>query len=239
MGACTKATRWLLISLISTGVVCGSDDRAAHTNVAPAPRASFGWKPALAQSGLFLLAQHSARAMQPKTHREFGGPFFRDYVNAASAIHTWHDQDSAFTNYFGHPLMGTITGYVQVFNDPRGQRLEFAAGSREYWKSRFRAMAWSAAYSTQFELGPISEASIGNVGRRPGTMGVTDLVITPIGGFGLMVLEDYLDKRFISRWEGRRSKNAARFLRVALNPGRSMANLLRFKSPSHRDTRGL
>jgi hypothetical protein len=51
-------------------------------------------------------------------------------------------------------------------------------------------MAWAAAYSTQFEIGPISEASIERVGRHPPTMAVGDLVVTPVGRFTVMVLED-------------------------------------------------
>ncbi len=203
---------------------------------APEP-AGFQWKPALAESGMFLVAQHSARMIQPKTRRELGGPFFRDYFDSVSSIHTWNDGNSILTNYVGHPLLGTITGYIQVFNDPAGRNLEFDSSSSAYWRSRLKAMAWTAAYSTQFEIGPISEASIGNVGLHPPTMAVVDLVVTPVGGFAEMLLEDYLDKRFISRWEHGASPMKARLYRIALNPGRSLANLLRLKRPSYRDTR--
>src|SRR5688572_2379607 len=34
----------------------------------------------------------------------------------------------------------------------------------DYWSSRGRAMAWSAAYSLQFEIDLLSEVLIGNVG---------------------------------------------------------------------------
>jgi hypothetical protein len=67
-------------------------------------------------------------------------------------------------------------------------------------------------------------------------MAAVDLVITPLGGFTAMLIEDYLDKRFVSRWELTGGKKA-RFYRVALNPSRSMANLLRFKRPWYRDNR--
>ena len=55
-------------------------------------------------------------------------------------------------------------------------------------------MVFSAAYSLQFEIGPLSEASIGNVGMRPETTGWVDHVITPMGAFGLIVVEDALDR---------------------------------------------
>ena len=45
--------------------------------------------------------------------------------------------------------------------------------------ARARATAWAAVYSFQFELGPFSEASIGNVGLRANTAGSVDHVVTP------------------------------------------------------------
>ena len=100
-------------------------------------------------------------------------------------------------------------------------------------------MAWSAAYSTSFELAPWGEAGIGNVGYDRGTMAFVDLVVTPLGGFGLMVLEDYVDATLIRKIERGGSERRARVFRVLLNPSRSLANVLRFTRPSHRDGRAL
>jgi hypothetical protein len=199
----------------------------------------FQWKPALMQSGLMLASQHALRMVQPKTRRELGGPFFSDYFESVSTIHTWNDSDSILTNYVGHPMMGAVAAYIQIFNDPRGRCLQFERSSGDYWRSRLKAMAWTAVYSAQYEIGPVSEASIGNVGLHPPTMAVVDLVVTPVGGLVVNVLEDYVDRRFISRWERGTSTGKARFYRVALNPCRSLANLLRFERPSYRDTRPL
>ena len=232
----------VLYALLNPLAAQPADDPSTETStVAPDSSAGegFHWKPALLESGFFLVVQHSSRMVQAKTRRELGGPFWSDYFESASNIHTWNDSNSILTNYFGHPWMGAITGYIQVFNDPRGRNLEFDASSKQYWKSRLKAMAWTAAYSTQFEIGPISEASIGNVGKKSPTMAVVDLVVTPVGGFTWMLIEDYVDHRFISRWEQGTSVNKARFYRVALNPGRSLANLLRFKRPAYRDNRPL
>jgi hypothetical protein len=85
----------------------------------------------------------------------------------------------------------------------------------------------------------MSEAMIGNVGFDPGIMGYVDLVVTPIGGLGMILLEDWLDKQVVTKLERGKGELEARFLRVILNPQRSIANLLRFKRPSHRDTRSL
>ncbi len=224
-------------------VLCGMPRPLAAQPVPEAVDSSAGegfhWKPALLESGLFLAVQHSSRLAQAKTRSEFSGPFWSDYFESASNIHTWNDGDSILTDYFGHPWMGAMTGYIQVFNDPRGRNLEFDASSKQYWKSRLKAMAWTAAYSAQFEIGPISEASLGNVGKKSPTMAAVDLVVTPVGGFTWMLIEDYVDRRFISHWERGTSTKKARFYRVALNPGRSIANLLRFKRPSYRDNRPL
>ncbi len=198
----------------------------------------FQWNKALAQSGILLGVQHASRMVQSKTRGELGGPFWGDYFESVSSIHTWNDGNSIVTNYVGHPIIGAVTGYIQVFNDPRGRRLEFDLSSKQYWKSRLKAMAWSAVYGTQFEIGPIGEASIGNVGKHPPTMAVVDLVVTPVGGFAVILLEDYLDKRFVSRWE-RAGGMKGRFYRIALNPSRSIANVLRWKLPSYRDNRPL
>jgi hypothetical protein len=115
--------------------------------------------------------------------------------------------------------------------------VEFGS-SREYWKSRFRALAWSAAYSTQFEIGMISEASLGNVQNRPGRGGVVDLVVTPIGGLAFMVAEDALDRYVVRRFEKWTQRIVPRVLvRGLLNPNRAMANMLRGQVPWARDNR--
>jgi hypothetical protein len=196
----------------------------------------FGWQAASQQSMTLLMFQHAARMVQSKTREQMGGPFFTDYATSVTNIGGWGDGDSVLTNYVAHPMMGAITGYVQVQNDLGGIYQEFG-GSRHYWNSRLRALAFSAAYSTQFEIGPLSEAAFGNVGMTKGTAGWVDLVMTPTGGFGLMVAEDALDRHAISKWESGSSGSHKRVLRILLNPNRSLANLLRLKVPWHRDTR--
>lgn len=99
-----------------------------------------------------------------------------------------------------------------------------------------KALAWSAAWSTQFEIGPVSQASIGSVGLH-GEQTYVDLVTTPAGGLGLLVAEDALDRHVVERIERRTRGRAVRIVssRMALNPTRTAANLLRFKKPWHRD----
>jgi len=99
--------------------------------------------------------------------------------------------------------------------------------------------AAAAIYSAQFELGPMSEASIGNVGLKAGTMAYVDLVMTPVLGLGMIVAEDAIDRFVIAKAEGRLSRNQTRLLRSLLNPNRSVANLIRFQVPWKRDARDL
>ena len=88
----------------------------------------------------------------------------------------------------------------------------------------------------QFEIGPLSEASIGNVGMNPATAGWVDHVMTPLGGLGIMVAEDLLDRFVISKMEARTNSKLVRLLlRVALNPTRSTANVTGMRPASYRD----
>ncbi|HXH69569.1 MAG TPA: hypothetical protein VNI60_04395, partial [Pyrinomonadaceae bacterium] len=115
--------------------------------------------------------------------------------------------------------------------------------SKKYWESRFKAMAWSAVWSTQFELGPISEASIGNVGLREkrghSTMSWADLIMTPAGGTGLVIAEDSVDKYFLRNWLEKKTANkiTIRIFRSIFTPTTSIANLLRRRPPWSRDNR--
>ncbi|HEX8722970.1 MAG TPA: hypothetical protein VF736_20290, partial [Pyrinomonadaceae bacterium] len=196
--------------------------------------AGFRWRPAVEQSLLFLAVQHGYAFTQPKTRRDLRGPFFKDYFRSVRSLHGWADGGRFFTNYVAHPMEGSLLGYVQIQNDPAGSRLRFNE-SGGYWRSRLKALAWSAAWSTQFEIGPVSQASIGNVGLH-GKQTYVDIVMTPTAGLGLLVAEDALDRYVVERIERRTDSRYARILsRMALNPTRTAANLLRFKKPWHRD----
>jgi hypothetical protein len=96
-------------------------------------------------------------------------------------------------------------------------------------------MAWSAVSSQQFEIGSLSEASIGNVGMRPETAGWVNHVVTPVGAFGLIAAEDALD-RFVVTWVEKRMGNRLlrMLLRLAMNPGGPSRI-----TPWHRDGRPL
>jgi hypothetical protein len=226
--------RYFTIALVLCGLLKAEDAPPAGSEPS-----GFQWKPALLQSGMFVGIQHGFRiATEDATRAEMSGPFFRDWFKSVRNIRGWDDGDPFIVNYVGHPMMGAVTGFIQVQNDPRYKRSTFGRNSH-YWKSRLRALAFSAAYSTQFELGPISEASIGNVQMHPPENGMCDLVVTPTVGLGWQIAEDALDRMLVRRIE---SSTDAVWVRIVargfLNPARSFANLLRGKPPWYRDDRG-
>jgi len=193
---------------------------------------------ALGDSFKLLSLEHAIRvALQPKTRKGLDGPFWIDYRRSVRVPTHWEDGDNGLVNYIGHPLHGAAAAFVWTSHDPRARDEEFGL-NLNYWKTRWRPLAWSAAYSVQFEFGPISEASIGNVGLDPFTTGWVDHVVTPVAGVGLTIAEDALDRFFI-RWFEERVRN--RFYRAAIrcvfNPARTMANTSSGRVPWHRDGR--
>ena len=211
----------------------------AEDAIAPSePRESFQWKPALTQALYFLAIQHSFRfATEPGTRSGLDGPFLKGYFQAVGNLHGWSDGDPFYVNYIGHPMMGSVTGYIEAQNDPKYLRARFGT-AHAYWVSRLRAFAFMAVYSEQFEIGPVSEASLGNVQCVPKARGIVDHVITPTAGLVWMVGEDAIDRFVVARIERSNHRPATiAVLRGMLNPSRSFANVLRFKWPWYRDNR--
>jgi hypothetical protein len=97
-------------------------------------------------------------------------------------------------------------------------------------------LAFSAAYSTQWEIGPLSEAMLG---LSPQKEGVVDLVITPTVGFGWMLAEDALEEHLVRRIERRGNTTLTRVARMAFAPSRMLSNVAGLKVPWYRTDRGL
>jgi hypothetical protein len=194
---------------------------------------------AFADSLKLLFIEHGSRvAFQEKTRSELGGNFWSDYRRSVRMPQQWGDTDAWWVNYIGHPIHGAAAGYIWLDHEPHAPA--DISLDRAYWSSRGRATAWSAVYSLQFEIGPLSEASIGNVGMRPETTGWVDHVVTPVGAFGLIVAEDALD-RFLVKWVEERVRNRMLrlTLRLVLNPGRTLSNTSTGRPPWHREGRPL
>ena len=207
------------------------------SDLAPAPST---WKGAFTDSLRLLMIEHISRvAFQDKTRRELGGPFFSDYIRSLKIPDTWDDGDGWAVNYVGHPIHGAAAGFIWLDHEDGAHDPDLGF-SREYWASRSRATAWAAWYSLQFEFGPLSEASLGNVGLRPNTTGWVDHVVTPAGALGFMIAEDVLDRYLIARiesWTGNRLVRAV--LRMALSPSRTMSNAAQGRAPWFRVVRPL
>ncbi|HEY7180963.1 MAG TPA: hypothetical protein VIC84_06075 [Blastocatellia bacterium] len=206
-------------------------------------RNTFDWNAAFRQSMFFLAIEHTFRlATEDGTRADLKGPFFKDYFRAVRSLRGWDDGDPFLVNYIGHPMAGSVSGFIQVNNDPKGVKEEVGL-NKSYWRSRLKAFGWSFAYSTQFELGLFSEASLGNIGMRPygkakHPMAYVDLVVTPVVGTGWLVGEDMLDLYLVRRLENKIGSRMARLLiRTFLNPTRSFANFLRGQRPWYRDNR--
>lgn len=193
----------------------------------------FHWRPAVLQSIMIQGFQHTyAVVVQERMRRELKGPFFKDWFKSVRGLKGWDDGNKFFTNYVAHPMQGAMTGFIFLQNHDRLKRQKFAE-SKTYWNDRLKAMLWSAAWSTQWELGPFSQASIGNVGLYKG-MAYVDLVVTPTVGTAWMVSEEALDRYIVRHLE---TKNFALkiLIRTLLNPMRAVANALRLKEPWYRD----
>jgi hypothetical protein len=197
------------------------------------------WRAVAQQSAMFTGMQHAFRlGTEPGTRAGIKGPFWRGYADSIGNLHGWADGDPFLVNYVGHPMQGAVTGFIYIQNDPQARLMRIGRDPR-YWRSRLKAMGIAWAYSEWFEIGPFSEASIGKIQSRMPQQGFVDHVITPVVGTGWLVAEDFLDEKVILPFERRFENAFARMMvRGWLNPSRSFSNLLRFKTPWYRDSRG-
>jgi hypothetical protein len=228
---------------------------------APLQREGFHWRRALSESLTFLVIEQAY-----VIHNDFswvvsenGVPFnhyWRDYMQSLSAwTHSgWNDGDPNWYGYVGHPIQGALTGFIQIQNDPSSRTVEFSK-TKAYWWSRFKAALWNAAYSTQWNLGPLSEVTVEKYGtkdRAPWNyngsypcfhhcltgVGQIDIVMTPLGGTGWLIGEDFLDKELVRRVENATQNHfLIDTVRCALNPVRGGANILHGESPWYRSSR--
>jgi hypothetical protein len=195
------------------------------------------WDGLARQSLLFMGIEHAFRLGTEPGTRGAKGPFFRSYRDSVGRLHGWSDGDPFYVNYVGHPMQGSVASFLWIQNDGNRRYLTFA-NTPEYWRSRLRAAGYSFVYSTLFEIGPASEASIGFIQSRYPQQGLVDHVVTPAIGLGWTVAEDIIDAKLITFLERHIENPWPRMLaRGFLNPSRSFANMMRGQRPWHRDTR--
>lgn len=197
----------------------------------------FRWGPAIGESLLYIGIMHTFDlSMQAGTRDSLNGHWFQHYVQSVSELRGWSDSDTFMAPYVGHPLEGSIFGYIERQNDPKYHLVQLGDG-RAYWISLLRSMAYSAVWHTQWKIGPVSEDSIANV-MLHASPGFITLVDTPTLGLCTMLAEDAADRYLIMGLENRTTNRAVIILaRSFLSPGRTFANLMAFRAPWVRDTR--
>jgi hypothetical protein len=197
------------------------------------------WRQLMGASFRYLGVMHAFR-LATEAGTRYGlehNPFWGGYMAALGAMHGWSDGDGYYENYLGHPIQGSVSAYIWIHNDPRYRYVEFGKDPN-YWKSRLRAYAYSWAFSEQFEVGLLSEASIGQIQRYCCQYGFVDHVITPNGGMLWVVGEDMLDKYVVRRIEDHTSNLGLRIgARIVLNPVQSFANFMNLEYPWYRENR--
>ncbi len=130
------------------------------------PSDKIKWKPMMVQALEFTVFQHVWRAAWDPGLRYLIAhkPFWHDYGTSLTGynMNHWSDGDDFVVNDVGHPMEGAVFGRIFLQNDPKS----FVQIGRHngYWSSRLWTLPWMFAWSTQFEVGPLSETSIGNQG---------------------------------------------------------------------------
>ncbi len=197
----------------------------------------FKWFVSTQESLLFTGIMHAYNlSTEAGTRDALNGPWLNQYMQSVSELRGWSDSDTFMAPYVGHTIEGAVFGYIQRQNDPKYRRVQWGDG-REYFHSILRSLAYSAVWHTQWKIGPISEASIGNV-MLHASPGFITLVDTPTLGTVAMIAEDAADRYLIMGLENRTSNPELLALtRSFLNPGRSFANVMAFRHPWHRETR--
>ena len=149
-----------------TAFVLPDPIQSADPATTPSPeKGPIAWRSLLRDSMVLLLIQQTYRlTLEDATTREnLGGPFFKDWFASASTLCCWDDGDRMTTNYLFHPLMGSTTSFVFANNHCASQETPIGT-SRRHWKAKGAQSLYPFIYSLNYELGPLSEASIGNVG---------------------------------------------------------------------------
>ena len=213
------------------------------------PPERFNFKSAMLQTFAFTMVQHSFRLLDDPSLRDnlAHKPFFHDWHASYGGydLKRWSDGDSFLVVDIAHPLQGANFSRIFLQNDPRSW-VPFGK-SRDYWITRLKGTAWAAAWEVQWKVGPFSETSFGNAGGWiyvPGcetspsclhnpkyplspanNTGLTDWVMTPLGGLMWVLAEDALDRFIVTPVARKHRILGGRILRACLEPSKDFAAL--------------
>jgi hypothetical protein len=156
-----------ILDTVSTGAIA-RDPPQGPTRVQE--RRRIHWGSLIGEEFLYISAKNAFRLYQNKTRSDLGGPFFNDwgYILQHINIDQWSDGGKWFTNDVGHPLDGSISAFIYRRNDDNTRNLRFDVHNREYRKGILKAFLTAALVSTESEIGPLSEATLGHVGLKAG-----------------------------------------------------------------------
>ncbi|MEO8597482.1 MAG: hypothetical protein ABI759_29460 [Candidatus Solibacter sp.] len=210
---------------------------APNPVVIQAEERSVNWV-GLTRGGLsFIGVMHAFRLATEAGTRAGGFGLGDGYTSSVARLHGWADGDPFYVNYVGHPMQGAVANALWQINDRRFAHVEFGRAP-DYWKSKLRGAAFAWAFSEQFEIGPLSEASIGHIQRDFPQQGLVDHVVTPSIGLAWSIGEDVLDRYVVRPIEDRTYNRWVRLAaRGFLNPARSFANVLALRPPWYRTSR--
>jgi hypothetical protein len=228
-------------SLPNSSVVPPLLDAAAFEPVVKTetpPPAKINWTGLTKDSMAFIAVMQMFRlSTEQGTRDAFANPFFAGWFNAVGNMHGFADGDPFTVNYVGHPMQGAVSGFIWSYNDRAYKNVHYGR-NKQYWKEKLRAGAFSYVYSVQFEVGPVSEASLGDIQAYYPARGFVDHVVTPALGMGWAIGEDVIDQYLIRSIEAHTTNRYVRMLtRSGLNPARSFANLMGFRRPWTRTNR--
>ena len=157
----------------------------------------------------------------------------------------WSDDTPFVVHGIGHPMQGASVYSIYAQNDPKSRGLIFV-NNGNYWRGKFKAMAFVTLFEIQWKIGPASEASIGNsglntyyspsvIGRTTNETGFQDFVITPVYGLGWNIAEDLIDRYVMPHIWKRTHNRLILTALLPLTPCRDGANILRYKPFYYRD----
>jgi len=221
-----------------------SDTMSAHAAIIAVPSgpesssdSKVRWQFATRESLLFTGIMHAYNlGTEAGTRDTLNGHWLHQYLQSVGGLRGWSDSDTFMSPYVGHTIEGSVFGYIERQNDPKYRNVQWGDG-RDYFISLLRSMAFSAVWHTQWKIGPISEASLGNV-MLHASPGFITLADTPTLGTVAMIAEDAADRYLLIGVENRTANRLVIILaRSFLNPGRAFANVMAFKVPWHRETR--
>lgn len=176
------------------------------------------------------------------------GKWWDRYVNSVEGWRwdVWDDNNPFLDQYVAHPMMGSITNYLWIQNDPKSMTLE-QSNSWPYWRRTLRALGFSTFYSFEWKMGPFGEAGIGHNGDHyfsdekgrvyTNETGWVELVTTPVGGMLWTLAEDALDRHVVRKLEEKNRNPILLTTYQLMTPSKGTANMLRFRPPWYRDSR--